>query len=46
MDLDRAALLAEPDPLDHSDLWWSQVFVVRPTGPRIIYLRRVWLEPD
>jgi hypothetical protein len=42
--LGRAARLAEAGPLDVSDLWWSQVFVARPRQPRVLYLRRVWLE--
>jgi hypothetical protein len=44
IDLALAAARARPDPLDHADLWWSQVFVDRPARPRVIYLHRVWLE--
>jgi hypothetical protein len=44
MDLTEAALLAEPAPLGRADLWWSQVFTVRPQEVRVIHLHRVWLE--
>jgi hypothetical protein len=44
MELPDAALLARPGSLDLGDLWWSQLFVVRPAEPRVILLWRVWLE--
>jgi hypothetical protein len=44
MDLQEAALLARPRALDVGDLWWSQLFVVRPAEARAIELWRVWLE--
>jgi hypothetical protein len=42
--LAEAAARANPDRLDLSDIWWSQVFTVRPSAARVIYLHRVWLE--
>jgi hypothetical protein len=44
MDLATAARQSEPGPLDTTDLWWSQLFIVRPSEPHVICLRRVWLE--
>jgi hypothetical protein len=44
MDLPTAICLARPRPLIQADLWWSQVFIVRPQEKHVIYLRRIWLE--
>jgi hypothetical protein len=44
LDLALAAERSRPGPLDLSDVRLAQVFIVRPKAPRIVYLRRVWLE--
>lgn len=44
MDLLTAAAHGEEGQLDLANLWYSQLFVVRPTEPRAVQVRRVWLE--
>lgn len=44
VDLAAAAEQARPGRLDLAEIWQSLVFVIRPRGPRTIYLHRVWLE--
>ncbi|HEY8505726.1 MAG TPA: hypothetical protein VIL46_14170, partial [Gemmataceae bacterium] len=43
-DLPAVAPKADPRPLDLSDVWIIQFFLVRPQDPRTVYLHRVWLE--
>lgn len=44
MDLAVAREKSEPGKLDMTDLWWSQIFTIRPPEAGVVYLRRVWLE--
>ena len=44
MDLNDATLMARPTSMDIGDLWWSQLFIIRPSQPRVIRLWRVWVE--
>lgn len=45
IDLPALATRGQPRALDLSDIWFVQLFVVRPASPRTLYLRRIWLEP-
>jgi hypothetical protein len=44
LDLTKVAPRADPLPLDLSDLWIIQFFLVRPQEPHTILLQRLWLE--
>lgn len=44
IDLPAAAPLAQPRPLDLSDVWFVQLFTPRPDAPRTVRVRRVALE--
>jgi hypothetical protein len=44
IDLEVASTDSKPNPLDLADLWWSQVFVIRPTRTLVVHIREVWLE--
>lgn len=44
LDLPAVAPLALPRPLDLADIWFVQLFVVKPDSPRTICVRRIWME--
>ncbi len=44
VDLHAAASFSQPQALDLSQIWFVQLFLIKPTESRTVYLRRVWVE--